>query len=129
MNIQTNSFPTDFYQHLDNHTLTGIKAGKDRTTFLNIWMVNVDGRIFARSWGKSNRSWFTTLLDEKTGQIKYGDKVLNIRAKPCKDALMNTKIDHAYRTRYTTPENLSYAIGITQPEYADYTMEFQLDQL
>jgi hypothetical protein len=129
MNIQTYSFPTDFHQHLEDHTLTGIKAGKDRTTFLNIWMVNVEGRVFARSWGKSNRSWFTTLLDEKTGQIKYGDKVLNIRAKPCKDALMNTKIDHAYRTRYTTPENLPYAIGITQPEYADYTMEFLLDQL
>jgi hypothetical protein len=129
MNIQTNSFPTDFYRHLEDHTLTGIKAGKDRTTFLNIWMVNVEGRVFARSWGKSNRSWFTTLLDEKAGQIKYGDKVLNITATPCKDALMNTKIDRAYRTRYTTPENLPYAIGITQPEYTDYTMEFLLDQL
>ncbi|MBB6610009.1 DUF2255 family protein [Pontibacter sp. Tf4] len=129
MNTKNYSFPEDFYQHLARHTLTGIKAGKDRTTFLNIWMVNVDGRIFARSWGKSNRSWFTTLLDEKNGQIKYGDKVLNITGVPCKDALLNEKIDQAYRTRYTTPENLPYSIGITQPDYADYTMEFRVAPL
>lgn len=124
MNTQDHRFPPGFYQYLEDNTLTGIKAGKDRTTFLNIWMVNVDGRIFARSWGKSTRSWFTTLLAEKTGQIKYGEHLLNITAVQCNDPLLNAKIDQAYRLRYTTPENLPYAIGITQPEYADYTMEF-----
>ena len=128
MDKQNYRFPADFYQHLVDNTLTGIKTGKDRTTFLNIWMVNVDGRIFARSWGKSTRSWFTTLLDEKIGQIKYGEKVINITAVQCKDPLLNAKVDQAYRMRYTTPENLPYAIGITQPEYADFTMEFLLNE-
>ncbi len=117
-------FPQDFYQHLKAHTLTGIKAGKERTTFLNIWMVQVDGRVFARSWGKSNRSWFTTLLDKQHGQIKYGDTVIDITGIPCKDPLLNTRIDQAYLDRYTTPENMPYAVGITQPEYAEFTMEF-----
>lgn len=124
MDIQNYGFPKDFYQYLEENTLTGIKAGKDRTTFLNIWMVNVEGRIFARSWGKSSRSWFTTLLDEKKGQIKYGEKVINIKAVQCKDPLLNAKINKAYRMRYTTPENLPFAIGITQPDYANFTMEF-----
>ncbi|PKV66357.1 DUF2255 family protein [Pontibacter ramchanderi] len=117
-------FPVEFYRHLEENTLTGIKAGKARSTFLNIWMVNVEGRIFARSWGKSERSWFTTLLEEKEGQIKFGERVVNVIGIPCKDPSLNRQIDQAYRKRYTTPENLPYAIGITQPEYTDYTMEF-----
>src|SRR5689334_15523616 len=96
-------FPPSFYQHLTAHTLTGIKAGKDRTTFLEIWMVNVEGRIFARSWGKSERSWFTTMLAEKTGEIKYGDKIIKITGTHCQDPLLNRKIDEAYRQRYTSP--------------------------
>jgi hypothetical protein len=124
MDIQNKSFPTDFYHYLEDNTLTGIRAGKERSTFLLIWMVNVDGRIFARSWGKSKRSWFTTLLDEKIGQIKYGERVINITAVPCNDSVLNSKINEAYMRRYTTAENLPYAIGITQPEYVDFTMEF-----
>lgn len=122
--MNTNNFPADFYEHLKTHTLTGIKAGAERTTFLNIWMVCVDKRIFARSWGKSERSWFTTLLKENKGQIKYGDKIITIAATPCKDSFLNKKIDQAYLAKYTSPENIPYAVGITQPEYADYTMEF-----
>jgi Uncharacterized protein conserved in bacteria (DUF2255). len=118
-------FPADFYEHLRTNSLTGIKAGKDRTSFLDIWMVNVDGRIFARSWGKSERSWFTTLLEEPTtGQIKYGDRIIDVSGVPCKDPALNKLIDNAYLERNTTPENIPYAQGISQPEYADYTMEF-----
>ena len=118
-----NSFPEDFYHHLTVNSLTGIKAGSDRTTFLDIWMVNVDGRIFARSWGKSERSWYTTLLQGHSGQIKYRENVIDIVGKKCTDPLINEQVNSAYLQRYTTPENRPYAIGITQPEYADYTME------
>ena len=121
--MQPTPFPEAFYQHLKENTLTGIKAGQDRTNFLNIWMVNVNGRIFARSWGKSERSWFTTLLQGEPGQIKFGDTIIDITGQPCKDPIVNQKIDEAYRERYNTPENIPYAIGITQPEYADFTME------
>jgi hypothetical protein len=118
-------FPAEFYEYLKHNSLTGIKAGKDRNSFLDIWMVQVDGRIFARSWGKSERSWFTTLLQEPaTGQIKFGDRIINVSGVPCKDAALNKLIDKAYLERYTTPENIPYAQGISQPEYADYTMEF-----
>jgi hypothetical protein len=118
-------FPTEFYEHLNRNSLTGIKAGKDRTTFLDIWMVNVDGRIFARSWGKSERSWFTALLNEPdAGQINFGDRIIDITGVACKDPALNKQIDRAYLERYTTPENIPYAQGISQPEYADYTMEF-----
>ena len=92
-------------------------------------MVQVDGRIFARSWGKSERSWFTTLLKEPaTGQIKFGDRIINITGVPCKDTALNRLIDKAYLERYTTPENIPYAQGISQPEYADYGVGMSKDE-
>jgi hypothetical protein len=119
------SFPASFYQHLRNHNLTGIKGGHDRSTFLEIWMVEVNGRVFARSWNKSTRSWFTAFQETGEGEIKYGDEIIRVKGRQLKDdPQMTALINQAYLDRYTEPENIPYAEGITQPEYADYTMEF-----
>lgn len=119
------SFPKDLYQYLRANTLTGIRGGPDREKFLDIWMVEVDGRIFARSWGKSARSWFTAIRDTGSGQIKYGDQVIEITGQVVPaDSPLTEKINQAYLEKYTQPENVPYAKGISQPEYAEYTMEF-----
>ena len=121
-------FPEDFYEYLGNNTLTGIKGGFERPGFLDIWMVEVDGRVFARSWGKSARSWFSAFLATGAGEIRYGDRVIGVKGRQLtKDPHMNARIDRAYLEKYTQEENVYYAKGITQPEYADYTMEFLYD--
>jgi len=125
MRIKT--FPEDFLTYLKQNTLAGVKGGLVRETFLNIWMVEVDGRVFARSWEKSSRSWFTAFQEQGTGQIKYGDKVMNVSGITNNDPDQNLLIDEAYRKKYTQEHNLFYVNGITQPEYRNYTMEFIFD--
>lgn len=118
-------FPEDFYTYLSNHTLVGIKGGTTRETFLPIWMVTVDGRVFARSWNKSRKSWFTEFLNSGLGEIKYGDRVLKVSGKQVSaDDPINPKISEAYLLKYDQPANLKYSQGISQPEYFDHTMEF-----
>lgn len=122
-----NKFPLDFYQFLEENTLIGIKGGKTRTTFLKIWMVTVDGKVFARSWNKSEKSWFTEFQKSGCGQIEYDNKIINVKGRKLKKSdFMNKSIDKAYIEKYTQPKNLKYVEGITQPEYANYTMEFFL---
>jgi hypothetical protein len=75
------SFPADFYSHLKDHNYTLIKGGLDRKTFLEIWIVEVAERIFARSWNKSERSWLTAFIDSGAGQLKYGEKIINVKGK------------------------------------------------
>ncbi|MBF8964657.1 DUF2255 family protein [Pontibacter sp. FD36] len=123
-NMKQQSFPTDFIAYLGSSTLVGVKGGVERETFLNIWMVEVAGRVFARSWTKSNRSWFTAFLEEGVGQIQYGQQVLNVRGEQVRDTDLNLQVDQAYRAKYTQEHNLPYVAGITQPEYHNYTMEF-----
>lgn len=118
-------FPKDFYEYLKNETLTGIKGGTEHEQFLDIWMVEVNGRVFARSWNQSQRSWFTAFLETEIGQIKYGENVLNVTGKKVDaEDLIHQKINEAYLKKYKQPENIHYAQGITQPEYTGFTMEF-----
>ncbi|MEO0895635.1 MAG: DUF2255 family protein [Bacteroidota bacterium] len=118
-------FPNDFIQFLHQHTLVGIKGGEQRKTFLDIWMVEVGGRVFARSWSKSERSWFTAFQQESFGEIRYGKSILRVKGiKLSHDPNLSDNINQAYLTKYTQEQNIRYAQGITQPEYVDYTMEF-----
>ena len=122
-------FEKELYEYLNNHTLIEVKGGVDRKTFLKIWMVQVNGRIFSRSWNKSEKSWFTEFLRTGRGQIKYGDQIVAVSGhKIDREDPVNQKIDAAYLQKYTQPENIPYARGITQPEYADYTMEFRIEK-
>lgn len=92
-------------------------------------MVEVDHRIFARSWNKSHKSWFTEFLTSGCGQIKYGQNIINVKGEKLdKGDKLNLLIDKAYLNKYHQTENLTYAKGISQPEYADYTMEFLFDE-
>jgi hypothetical protein len=121
-------FPEEFIEYLCKNTLTEIKGGTQRDKFLAIWLVNVDDRVFARSWNKRPRSWFTEILITGKGQIKYGDNLLNITGKKLDpDEAIHTKINNAYLKKYVQKENITYAKGITQSDYTNYTMEFFLN--
>lgn len=118
-------FPPGFEDYLNRNTLIGIKGGRERETFLNIWMVQVDHRYFSRSWNKSSNSWFTDFIKTGLGQIKYGEEVVNVYGKKVfADDPIQESINKAYLKKYDQQENLFYSQGITQPEYAHYTMEF-----
>ena len=118
-------FTDEFYKHINNNTLIGIKAGRLRKKFLDIWMVEVEGRIFARSWNKSKRSWFTEFIHSGEGQIKYGEKIIPVKGQKLEyESGLSILINKAYLEKYNQPENLVYSIGITQTEYEEYTMEF-----
>ncbi|MCC8359079.1 DUF2255 family protein [Salinimicrobium sediminilitoris] len=122
-------FPKDFKNYLRTNTLVEIKGGRERETFLNIWMVQVGDRYFSRSWNRSKKSWFTDIINSGVGQIRYGESILNVNGKklPANDPTQE-KINLAYLTKYNQQENLIYSQGITQPEYAHYTIEFFIDQ-
>lgn len=118
-------FTDDFYHYLQTHNLVEIKGGTDRKTFLEIWMVAIEKRVFARSWNKSPRSWFTAFQQSGVGEIKFGESIISVKGKQLLgDPAMTEKINKRYLEKYNEPKNIYYAEGITQPEYADYTMEF-----
>lgn len=117
----------DILNFINTNNLIGLKAGSTRESFLNIWMVVVDDRIFARSWGFNERSWFNTFLEDPRGQLKCGDTIVDIRAEVFdRDEHLDERINQAYLAKYDEGQNSFYAKGIVQPKHIAKTMEFNL---
>lgn len=111
--------------YINSHNIIEIKAGQQRTTFLEIWMVTVNDRIFARSWGLAEKSWYNTFLQDSEGQIKCGEHIFQIKAIIPDDLKELTHdINTAYLTKYNTGSNLQYSKGIIQQKHVEKTMEF-----
>jgi hypothetical protein len=120
-------FPADFVEYISNHTLIKIRGGSKPRSFLNIWIVNAGDRLFARSWDKSERSWYTAFITEGVGQIQYGEQIIDVSGiKIAATDPVHELINQAYLDKYTQEENVPYATGFTQKEYTEYTIEFKL---
>lgn len=113
-------------EHIRFNNYTGIKAGLERDSFLEIWMVVVDGRIFARSWGFAERSWYHSFLQNSYGSIQCGAQVFHIKAEvPVFEHELNAKINRAYLAKYSATEhNRKYSEEIIKPAHIEKTMEF-----
>lgn len=111
--------------YIKTNNLIGIKAGSERPDFLEIWMVTVQDRIFARSWGLAEKSWYNTFLRCPAGQIQCGDTIYDIKAIIPEDLDQLIKeINQAYLTKYNFGQNSKYALGITENKHVERTMEF-----
>ncbi|MEO6902279.1 MAG: DUF2255 family protein [Bacteroidia bacterium] len=117
----------ELIKYLNGNTLIGIKGGRDRERFTDIWMVNIDDRFFSRSWNRNTKSWFIELVKQGNGQIQFGSKTVNVKGQKVDEGdKIQNKINAAYLIKYNQPENIVYSEGITKPEYSKYTLEFIL---
>ncbi|MBP2617535.1 DUF2255 family protein [Chryseobacterium jejuense] len=115
--------------YIRTHNLIGIKAGSERPEFLEIWMVVTQNRIFARSWGLAEKSWYNTFLECSEGQIKCGNTIYNINAIIPEDLNQLTDdINQTYLTKYNSEHNRKYAIGIIEDQHIVKTMEFIISE-
>lgn len=113
------------HAYIQSHNLIGIKAGAERPDFLEIWMVIVRNRIFARSWGLAERSWYTAFLKNPEGQIRCGEETCNIQAMIPEDIdELAAEINQAYMTKYNSERNRKYVEGIIKGKHIQKTMEF-----
>ncbi|MCS4225457.1 DUF2255 family protein [Sphingobacterium sp. BIGb0165] len=115
--------------YIQNNNLIGVKAGIERPDFLDIWMVVVQGRIFARSWGLAERSWYNSFLKKPMGQIKCGTILCQIWATVVDDTPeLTAAINQAYLAKYNQGYNSVYAQSIIAEKHVAKTMEFMIDE-
>jgi hypothetical protein len=119
-------FPKAFLKCINETQITSVRAGKDREKFTGIWMVEVKGRIFARSYNLSERSWYTALLNGETGDIKCGKEVIQIKgSKPADIGAITKAIKKAYEKKYLIKAyNKKWVDGLCEPDRIARTMEF-----
>ncbi|WP_400191009.1 DUF2255 family protein [Hymenobacter sp. B81] len=116
--------PAAALDYIRHHNLIGLRAGRHRASFLDIWMVVVDDRIFVRSWGLAERGWYHAFLADSQGAIRCGEAMLPVRAQVPADLVdLSPRISQAYLAKYDAGANSYYAQGITRPEHVARTLE------
>jgi hypothetical protein len=119
-------FSKTFLKCIRETQISSVRVGEDRTKFTGIWMVEVDERIFARSYYLAERSWYTAFLEGKQGAIKCGSAIVNVKGeKPAEDPIITEAINKAYEKKYAVKEhNKKWVTGLIQAERVARTMEF-----
>ena len=120
------TFSKTFLKCLRETEINSVCVGKDRTKFTGIWMVEVEGRIFARSYYGAERSWYTAFLDGNHGTIKCKEVIINVRGeKPIDADIITEAINKAYEEKYAVKNhNKKWVNGLIEPERVARTMEF-----
>jgi hypothetical protein len=119
-------FSKSLLKCINETQITSVRAGKDREKFTGIWMVEVNNRIFGRSYYGAERSWYTSLLNGDNGDIKCGNEIIPIRGlKPSDINTINKSINKAYERKYLVKAyNKKWVDGLCEPERVARTMEF-----
>jgi hypothetical protein len=104
--------------------IVGVRAGTEHRP-TGVWVVVVNGRVFARSWSDKPGGWFRAFLEEPRGvvQIPRGREI-RIRAKRVRGERLLDAIDAAYGTKYQTPASQKWVRGFAGPQRRATTIEF-----
>ncbi len=119
-------FSKAFLKCINETQVASLRAGKDREKFTGIWMVEVDGRVFGRSYFFSKRSWYTAFLNGDKGEIKCGNEIIPVKGlKPAGISTINKLINKAYDKKYSIKaHNKKWVDGLAESERVARTMEF-----
>jgi hypothetical protein len=110
---------------IDHSKILGIRAGRaSEHRFIGVWVVVVEGRVFARSWDVARGGWYHTLLNDPEGTIQVGDRQIRVRARRVRGERMLDAIEEAYATKYPTPGAVKYVRGFRTARRREATIEF-----
>lgn len=103
----------------------GIRAGRAPHRFIGIWAVEVEGRVFVRSWTLKPRSWWRTFLVESRGafQVPGRAREIAVRAVQTRSERLRDAVDRAYLEKYNTRGSLTYARGLASAKRRATTTE------
>lgn len=118
-----NRFAADVVAALDRAKILGVRSGAAHK-FTGVWVVVVEGRAFARSWGVKERGWYHAFRAEPRGAIQVDGRELPVRAAFPRSARILDEIDRAYAAKYHTPASLKWVRDLSGAKSRATTTEF-----
>ena len=119
------AFPRSVVEAIDQAKILGVRAGaRSDHRFIGIWVVVVNGRVFARSWTLKPDGWYRTFLGDPLGTLQVGERQIRARARPVRSERIRDAVEEAYARKYPTPGSKKYVRGFRTARRRDATMEF-----
>ncbi len=110
-------------EELERAKILGVRSG-DEHRYTAVWVVVVEGRVFARSWSDQPTGWYQAFLDEPRGSIQLGEREIPVLGRPPKSLHLVRAVTKAFAEKYPTPGSKKWVRGFAQPKRERTTLEF-----
>jgi len=118
------SFSRQVIEALDSAKIVGVRSGPDHR-FTAVWVVVVERRVFARSWGDTPTGWFRAFMADPRGAMKLpSGREIRVRARKVRGERLLDAIDEAYAAKYDTRASQKWVRGFARPKRRLTTLEF-----
>ena len=115
-------FPSADVAALDAAKILGVRAGADHRP-TGVWVVVVEGRVFARSWNDKPTGWYRAFRASPEGSISLGKREIPVRASPVRSERLRAAVSAAYGAKYDTKASEKWVRGFAEPEREANTLE------
>src|SRR3569832_1639551 len=117
------TFAKDIDEALRSAKILRVRAGAEHR-YTGLWVVVVDGRVFARSWNNKPTGWFQAFRKQPSGMVQVGDLELADRGKLVRGARLRDAVTLAFGEKYPTKGSRKWVEGFAEPERGVNTIEF-----
>jgi hypothetical protein len=117
------TFPGALVEAIRGAKILGVRAGTEHR-YTGVWVVVVDGRVFARSWNDKPTGWFRAFRKQPGGTIQVGALEIPVRAKLVRGARIREAVTAALGEKYNTKASRKWVEGFAEPARALTTIEF-----
>jgi hypothetical protein len=120
------TFADTVVEALRNAKILGVRAGTEHR-YTGVWVVVVEGRIFARSWNNKPTGWYRAFRKQPSGTIQAGGLEIPVRAKLAYGSRIRDAVTMAFAEKYNTKASRKWVEGFAEPARALTTIEFVPD--
>lgn len=104
--------------------ILGVCAGAEHR-YTAVWVVVVEGRVFARSWNDKPTGWLRAFRGTPRGTIRVGTTEVQVRAKGVRSAQLRDAVTEAFAAKYNTPGSRKWVVGFAEPARVANTLQFE----
>ena len=116
-------FAPDIVDEFRRAKIMGVRAGAEHR-YTGVWVVVVDGKVFARSWNDKPSGWFQAFRKQPRGMVQVADLEIPVRGKFVRNARMRDAVTVAFGEKYPTKGSQKWVEGFAEPERVANTIEF-----
>lgn len=120
---KADTFAADIVEAFRKSKIMGVRAGTEHR-HIGVWVVVVDGRVFARSWNDKPTGWFQAFRKQASGAVQVGDLELPVRGRVVRTARIRDAVTAAYGEKYPTKGSRKWVEGFAEAERVVNTIEF-----
>ena len=116
-------FPDALIDAFTSAKIIGVRSGTQHA-YTGVWVVVVNGRVYARSWSDKPTGWFRAFKQEPYGLVQVATLELSVQASFPRSASVLSAVTQAFAQKYNTKASRKWVEGFAEPTRESTTIEF-----